>query len=37
MSGEGEHAGKTDKSMKKWKWVMGVGGATGQESNSRGD
>ena len=23
--------------MKKWKWVLGVGGATGQESNGGGD
>lgn len=28
---------KTDKAMKKWKWVLGVEGATGQESNSGGD
>lgn len=28
---------KIDKAMKKWKWVLGVGGATGQESNGGGD
>ena len=28
---------KIDKARKKWKWLLGVGGATGQESNSRGD